>query len=372
VNLTKLRLFQYRNIKEQEIVPFEGTTLFVGKNGQGKTNIIEAMYILAFGRSFRTNTPRECIRHGDNECRIEGTVCQGSLTRDLEVRISRAEKKMYLHGKPVNLADFVGNLHILAFTCDHLNIVRKSPGERRAFLDRAMATIYPGHVNALGLYGRALKQRNKVMAAIRDRKGSGDEKLLESWDEALVQQGARILKNRVKYVDMMKRDLPHGLFASEELKMHYYSTVLEKENGLSDVEERFRKRLICARDQDRKMGATSVGPHRDDLKLYVNGKSLVDFGSAGQQRSSLLSMYFSQMEIHRRTHGFYPVFLVDDAEAELDEHRLNVFLKYLSQRTQTFLTSAKDFLLPAISGKICHMEVSNGIVRNMDSSCENI
>jgi DNA replication and repair protein RecF len=110
-----------------------------------------------------------------------------------------------------------------------------------------------------------------------------------------------------------------------------------------------------------------VGPHRDELKLFVNGKSLVDFGSAGQQRSGLLSLYFSQMEIHRKTHGFYPVFLVDDAEAELDTQRIDTFLKFLSQRTQTFLTSAKDFMLTAIPESTRHFSVKNGMV-SADSS----
>jgi DNA replication and repair protein RecF len=363
VYLKKLRLYQYRNIKELEILPSEGTTLFIGRNGQGKTNLLEAMYFLAFGRSFRTSIPRECIQHGEGVCRIEGTVVQGSLTRDLHVTISGTEKKLFLHGKPVALDVFVGNLHLLAFTYEHLNIVRKSPGDRRAFLDRAMATIYPGHVGSLAVYGRALKQRNKILSAARERKDLVDENLLDSWDETLVKQGTRILMNRVRYVDQMKENLPQGLFGSEELKMHYLSTVLEKDTELSGIEENFRKRLLQARNYDRKIGSTSVGPHRDDLKLYVNGKSLVDFGSAGQQRSSLLALYFSQMEIHRGVHGFYPIFLVDDAEAELDEHRLNMFLKYLSHRTQTFLTSAKDFLLPAVSGEICQIEVRNGTVK---------
>ena len=358
--LKKLRLFQYRNIKELEIVPSEGTTLFFGRNGQGKTNLLEAMYFLAFGRSFRTSIPRECIQHNERECCIEGTVVQGSLIRDLQVRISRTEKKLFLHGKPVTLDAFVGNLHLLAFTHDHLNIVRKSPKDRRAFLDRAMATIYPGHVGCLAAYGRVLKQRNKVLSAAREGKEYINGSLLDSWDETLVKHGTRILQNRVHYVDQMKQHLPQNVFGSEELKMHYISTVLGKDNSLSGVEDVFRERLRQGRDCDQRIGATSVGPHRDDLKLYVNGKSLVDFGSAGQQRSSLLALYFSQMEIHRETHGFYPVFLVDDAEAELDKQRLNSFLKYLSQRTQTFLTSAKDFMLPGIGQEACRMEVLHG------------
>jgi DNA replication and repair protein RecF len=358
VQITRLSLFQYRNIERLEICPSAGASLFVGRNGQGKTNLLESIYMLGFGKSFRTATAKDCIGHGCSECRIEGTVVHGSIQRDLQVLITPAEKKLMMLGKTVALDEFVGNLHLLAFTYHHLNVVRGGPADRRAFLDRAMAILYPGHVGHLAAYGRALKQRNRILSS----SGGADleERLLESWDEALINPGARILWNRIRYVDQMKKELPQGLFGSESLKMHYFSTVMPEGCDLPSFEERFRQRLLQVRAYDRKIGSTTVGPHRDDLKLFVNGKSLVDFGSAGQQRSSLLALYFSQMEIHNKVHGFYPVFLVDDAEAELDEVRLSKFFEYLSHRTQTFLTSAKDFLLSAAPPDTTRFEVQNG------------
>jgi DNA replication and repair protein RecF len=360
VKLTRLRLFHYRNISELEIFPSEGTNLFSGPNGQGKTNLLESIYLLGYGKSFRTSIPKECIQHGQSECRVEGTIEHGTLTRDLQISISHAEKKLFLLGKAVSLDEFVGNLHLLAFTHEHLNVVRGAPADRRAFLDRAMVTLYPGHVNCLATYGRALKQRNRILVSAQE-KGSGvDGNLLDSWDEAIVKPGARILANRLRYVEQMKQELPQGLFGSEAMKMHYFSSIPTADFEIKQIEENFRQRLIQARATDQRTGYTSVGPHRDDLKLYVNGKSLLDFGSAGQQRSSLLALYFSQMEIHRKTHGFYPVFLVDDAEAELDMQRIDTFLKYLSQRTQTFLTSAKEFLLSSVPENTHRFEVQNG------------
>jgi DNA replication and repair protein RecF len=362
VKLTKLRLFNYRNIDEAEITPSADTNLFSGLNGQGKTNLLESIYFLGYGKSFRTATPKECIRHGQTECRVEGTVEHGALSRDLRVIITQTEKKLFLLGKPVALDEFVGNLHLLAFAHEHLNVVRGAPADRRAFLDRAMVTLYPGHVSHLAVYGRSLKQRNSMLASMRDGRGSVDESLVDSWDEAIVRPGARILSNRVRYVELMKRELPQGLFSSDVMKMHYFSTINTEDIDISRIEELFRQRLLQNRSNDQRTGNTSVGPHRDDLKIYVNGKSLVDYGSAGQQRSGLLSLYFSQMEIHKKSHGFYPVFLVDDAEAELDTKRIDTFLKFLSQRTQTFLTSAKDFVLTAIPESTCRFDVQNGVV----------
>jgi DNA replication and repair protein RecF len=204
------------------------------------------------------------------------------------------------------------------------------------------------------------------LASARERRGRVDEHLLDSWDESLVRPGARILANRLRYVEQMKEELPQGLFGSEVLKMHYLSTAVQEYLSIPQLEEQFRQRLHHVRNDDQRTGYTSVGPHRDDLKLYVNGKSLVDFGSAGQQRSCLLALYFSQMEIHRKVHGFYPVFLVDDAEAELDEERLNTFMKYLMQKTQVFLTSAKDFIFSMLPDDACRFEMKNGTISRLD------
>ncbi len=360
VNLTRLRLFNYRNIEQVEIHPSGGTNLFSGRNGQGKTNLLESIYLLAYGKSFRTSTPKDCIQHGRPECCVEGTIEHGDLTRDVKISITREGKKFFLLGKPARFDEFVGNLHLLAFTHEHLRIVRGGPAERRAFLDRAMVTLYPGHLVHLAAYERSLKHRNRVLASARETRGPLNSNLLDSWDEALARPGARILLNRRSHVEQMKEQLPRGLFGAEVLKMHYLSTIRTEDSEVPRIEDQFRECLRDSRENDLRTGFTSVGPHRDDLKLYINGKSLVEFGSAGQQRSGLLSLYFSQMEIHHKTHGYYPVFLVDDAEAELDEHRLRTFLSYLSERTQLFLTSAKDFLLTSLPDSTRSYEVNDG------------
>ncbi len=362
MRLTRLRVYNYRNFREEETLLSPGTNLLLGRNGQGKTNLLEAIYILGYGKSFRTSTPRDCILHGESVCRVEGTVEHGSLERDLQVEISLAEKKLLLRGREVPIDEFVGNLHLLAFTNDHLAVVRGAPSHRRAFLDRAMATLYPTHLRNLASYGRALKQRNRVLASQRGGRAGLDEEYLQSWEETLVRDGARILWNRMTYVARIKEELPQGLFGDDSLKLRYLSNVSRDLGGSDELERRFREKLREVRSADLQMGFTTAGPHRDDLKLFVNGKSLAEFGSAGQQRSALLSLYFSQMEIHRKCHGFYPLFLVDDVEAELDEARLRTFLSYLSERTQTFLTTAKEGMIPAIGGDVRRFEIMSGTI----------
>jgi DNA replication and repair protein RecF len=222
-----------------------------------------------------------------------------------------------------------------------------------------MFTLYPGHIRHLAAYGRALKQRNRFLGIARERQFV-DEAQLDSWDQALVTEGAPVIWNRMRYVTQMKAEIPEALFGTELLRIHYLSTVAAGAATLSEIETLFRAALHRGRALDLRLGFTSVGPHRDDLKMFLNGRALGEFGSAGQQRSSLLSLYFAQMEIHRKTHGFYPVFLVDDVEAELDDLRLRAFIDYLSRRTQTFLTTAKEGLLPSFPGETQRFEIRSG------------
>lgn len=145
MQVLNLRLYQYRNFGLQEIDLCPGTSLFFGQNGQGKTNLLEAIYLLGYGKSFRTATPRDCIQHGKQECRLQGRIEHGATIRELGITIPlEQEKQLLLHRKPVGPAEFIGNLHALAFTQEHLKIVRSGPVERRSFLDRAMITVFPG------------------------------------------------------------------------------------------------------------------------------------------------------------------------------------------------------------------------------------
>jgi DNA replication and repair protein RecF len=364
VRLTHLRIFQFRNFLQQEILLFPGTNLFSGLNGQGKTNLLEAIYLLGYGRSFRTARPKECIQHGKTECAVEGAFEDGGATRSLRVQVSSGDKKLFVYGKPAPIDEFVGLFHVVAFTNAHLSVVRGSPGERRTFLDRAMLTLFPGHLRLLANYGRALKQRNRILSEAKEDPGQMDLALLESWDEALIREGARIVLNRLRYVRALKAAVQPGLFGAEELKMHYLSTIPDASPDAESTEQAFRRQLSSRRSADLRSGVTSVGPHRDDLKLYADGKSLADYGSAGQQRSCLLSLYFAQMEIHRKERGFYPVFLVDDVEAELDSRRLRTFLGYLAERTQTFLTTAKESFLPSLPAPVHRYEVTAGAIHS--------
>ncbi len=361
-----LRLNQFRNFDTLETEFCPGTNLFLGQNGQGKTNLLEAIYFLGYAKSFRTAAPRECIRHQNRECTVNATIEHGLINRDLGVRISLAEnKQLFLHRKLVGLGEFIGKFHALAFTQEHLKVVRGGPAERRAFLDRALVNVCPTHMQHLAGYGRALQQRNHLLSSALARGRKVDGTLLSSWDEKLIEEGSHVVLHRLTYVDDMKQETVNAFSDSEILELAYSSTIPLEDRDVGRIRDGLRTKLSAVRSMDERKGFTTTGPHRDDLTLLLNGKSLSNFGSAGQQRSCLLSLYFAQMEIHYKTCGFYPVFLMDDVEAELDERRLKAFLEYLSHRSQTFLTTAKEHALPPLGSDACRFRVEMGRISRL-------
>lgn len=361
MRLINLQLDQFRNFINEAVSFGGGINLLVGRNGQGKTNLLEAMYLLGYGKTYRTALAKECIRHGQSECRVTGTVLHSGGEKRLQVRISHADKELSVYGKIAGLEEFAGQLHVVAFTQGHISVIRGAPAERRAFLDRALVMLYPGHVRHIAGYVRALRQRNRLLTAEAEgRRQAVDEHQLESWDETVAREGARLLWNRIRYVKELKQELPQGLFGAEEVKLHYVATGRGDLASIEAIEKGLRESLLASRSADRQLGFTTVGPHRDELKIFIDGKPASHFGSAGQQRSAMLSLYFAQMEIHKKDHGYYPVFLVDDVEAELDTHRLRIFLSYLAERTQTFLTTAKEEMLPPLGSAVSRYQVEAG------------
>lgn len=361
MQVLKLRLSQFRNFSSLETAFCPGTNLFCGQNGQGKTNLLEAIYFFGYAKSFRTATPRECIQYQSADCTLTATIENESIHRDLGIHISPAEeKRLFLYQKPVGLAEFIGNLHALAFTQEHLKVIRGGPGERRSFLDRALVSVRPGHIQRLAAYGRALKQRNHLLASSIAEYRRIDPALLDSWDEKLVEEGSYVLCNRLAYVEKMKQETVTAFSGRETLEFNYAATGATAVSEIAQVKAEFRERLLAARNADVRKGFTTIGPHRDDLRMLLNGRSLSSFGSAGQQRSCLLLLYFAQMEIHQKMCGFYPVFLMDDVEAELDDRRLQAFLEYLSPRTQTFLTTAKEHALPPLGADARRFRIEEG------------
>jgi DNA replication and repair protein RecF len=340
--LDALEVNNFRNLSGK-IFWGSGLNIIHGNNGQGKTNWLEAIHTLSRTKSFRTQRLQESIRFGQESAFIEGQVSTGNdLHRDLRITLKENTKSISVNGKREQLARYLGLLQVFAFTADQLEVVRGMPEARRHFIDRGIASLRPVYVQTVSDYNRVIKQKNRILqdSAERELRLQETENLIAPWNQQVAALGAEIHKARVDYTERLKSALEPTLFEPAELQIRYSSS-LESKGDLSDYEALLRERLQLRLPAEVAAGRSLVGPHRDDLGIHLGGREMRVYGSSGQQRSALLLLDLAAISVYNSWHDDYPLFLVDDVDAELDEKRIRRLLEYLEGRTQTFITTSK-------------------------------
>lgn len=340
--LDALEVFNFRNLSGK-IFWGPGLNIIFGNNGQGKTNWLEAIHVLSRAKSFRTQRLQESIRFGENSAFIEGQVSSGlDIHRDLRVTLRDNTKAIWVNTKRETLARYLGLLQVFSFTADQLEVVRGMPEARRHFIDRGVASLRPAYVHTVSDYNKVIKQKNRILqdAVERDLRLDEIENLLAPWNEQLATLGGEIHRSRHAYTEQLNNALERTLFEPAELQIRYASS-LETKGNLDDYEELIRARLQLRMPAELAAGRALVGPHRDDLAVHLGGREIRTYGSSGQQRSALLLLDLAAISVYNSWHQDYPLFLVDDVDAELDEKRIRRLLEYLEGRTQTFITTSK-------------------------------
>ena len=320
-----------------------GLNIIHGNNGQGKSNWLEAIHTLSRTRSFRTQRLQESIRFGEETASIAGQVSTGNgLQRDLRITLKENTKLIWVNGKREQLARYLGLLQVFAFTADQLEVVRGMPEARRHFIDRGIASLRPAYVQTVSDYNKVIKQKNRILqdSSERELRLEETENLIAPWNEQLGRLGAEIHEARVDYTERLKSAFERTLFEPAELQIRYASS-LESKGDLNDYEALLRERLKRRLLTEVAAGRALIGPHRDDLAIHLGGREMRVYGSSGQQRSALLLLDLAAISVYNSWHGDYPLFLVDDVDAELDEKRIRRLLEYLEGRTQTFITTSK-------------------------------
>jgi DNA replication and repair protein RecF len=320
-----------------------GLNIIHGNNGQGKTNWLEAIHTLSRTKSFRTQRLQEAIRFGESNASIGGQVSTGNgLQRKLRVELRENSKSIWVNDKREQLARYLGLLQVFAFTADQLDVVRGMPEARRHFIDRGVASLRPAYVQTVSDYNRVLKQKNRILQDSSERELRQEEiqNLIAPWNEQLARLGTEIHNARSDYTEWLNSALERTLFEPAELQIRYSSS-LETKGDLSEYETLLRERLQVRMKTELAAGRSLVGPHRDDLAIALGGREMRTYGSSGQQRSALLLLDLAAISVYNLERDDYPVFLVDDVDAELDEKRIRRLLEYLEGRTQTFITTSK-------------------------------
>ncbi len=340
MRIENIRLVNFRNYLDLDLDLHNNINVFIGKNAQGKTNLLEAIYICGLGKSFRTNNDRELINFDKNTSYISSKIKTNDYERLIEIKLSKNQKKTMRINKNLleNNKELNSGLNVVVFSPDDLNLVKEGPSNRRDFLDREISQIKPLYSYNLSRYKKVLYQRNNILKSNmgpREKEG-----LLEVFDMQLVQTGSYIIRERFNYIAKM-RDIARLIHRNvtndlEDLNLEYESTIGNYED-LDELRENYLLGLRSSLQRDLDTRSTSVGPHRDDLKIYVNNRDLRIYGSQGQQRTAVLSIKLSEVELIKGERGAYPVLLLDDVFSELDRERRKYLIESLKS-IQTIIT----------------------------------
>ena len=387
--ITHLSLTNFRNYGRLELAIPQGTTLFHGDNAQGKTNLLEAIYYLATSRSPYSDHDSQLINWEVE--RVDEPVVVGRITaqlasqtgsHQLEMRLiqektrnGRSGQKSFrrealVDRRKVRLMDLLGNLYVVLFLPEDVQLITGPPSSRRRYMDITLCQIDPIYCRTLSHYNKTLEQRNALLRQLAE--GSGSRDVLPIFTEKLVTQGGQIFARRAEFLANLARQAQHIHYEAltdgqETVRLNYLPRLAARENGrqqnktdlgtagewlqahqddMNMITARFAQSLANAKPTDLQRGTTSVGPHRDDWELTINGRHLGSYGSRGQQRSAVLALKLAEINWMEKRTGEKPILLLDEVVAEFDKKRRALLLSYIQQSTQALLTATDMGMFP--------------------------
>ena len=357
MKIKQLKLKNYRNYDLLELDFDSSTNILYGDNAQGKTNILESIYMCGTTKSHRGTKDRDMIRFGQEEAHIEAVIDKKGVPFEIDIHLkNNSPKGVAINKMPIRRAiELFGIVNIVFFSPEDLNIIKNGPSERRKFIDLELSQLDKVYLSDLSNYNRIVNQRNKLLKDVYDRKDLIET--LDIWDLQLVNYGKKIIDRRNQFIvelnEIVAKVHEQLTGGKEHLQIYY-------EPSASSVD--FEINLKKNREKDIKMKSTSVGPHRDDICFMADGLDIRKFGSQGQQRTAALSLKLSEIEIVKKVINDTPILLLDDVLSELDKHRQNYLLDSISDiQTLITCTGLDDFVNNRFHiNKIMH--VDNGKV----------
>ena len=360
----RIRAVDFRNIEEADVCFSDGVNILVGRNAQGKTNLLEAVFYASVGRSFRASHSAEMIRFGSPAADISLDYRDSKRQSNIHVRIFKDKQKLVEKNrvKMDRLSDIVGSFRAVLFCPEHLSLIKDGPSERRSYLDMAISRIYPTYMRSLQRYGYILKQRNALIkSAYSDR--SVFNATIELWSEQLAAEAAVISDMRQRYIERASVSVAEcftDMTGEREVPTLFYDgssgQVGEEYKDREAVRKKYFSLLTENYEREIAVGSTLWGIHKDDIDIRLNGRSARIYGSQGQQRSLALALKLAEGEICRQEFGDEPVLLFDDVLSELDSERRDYLTKKLVGK-QVIITTCEDESIVGLgSAKVIRVE----------------
>jgi DNA replication and repair protein RecF len=342
--IEQLALTNYRNYTSLDLSFSPQINVLIGENAQGKTNVMEAIYVLSMAKSHRTSNDRDLIRWDEEYGKIEGSVQRKYGRLPLELVISKKGKRARVnHLEQNRLSLYIGQLNVVMFAPEDLNLVKGSPSVRRRFLDMEIGQISPVYLHDLLTFQKILRQRNAIL---RDNRGKSNfnDVMFDVYTEQYIQVAVQIIRKRFYFMELLQKwaePIHKGISRGMESLKVTYGTLKGIESGQTqeEMESVLEQRLLEMRQRELDRGITLIGPHRDDLHFFVNGYDIQTFGSQGQQRTTALSLKLAEIELVKQEVGESPVLLLDDVLSELDDYRQSHLLNTIQGEVQTFVTT---------------------------------
>ena len=337
--LKEIKLQNFRNYKEEAVKFHKKVNIIAGKNAQGKTNLLESLYIMCIGKSFRTNKDAEMIRFGEDLCKVKSVSIKDGSELKVEINISREGKQIKIDGvKASRNMDILENVYMVIFSPEDLKIVKDEPEKRRKFMDRELCLIRPIYFKNLARYKKILLQRNSLL-----RKNNINVDHLLVWNEELAEYGSKIILERRRFIEKVNaisKEISKNITNGKEALEISYEANVEWKETLEKQKEYFLNKLNRNLKNDIFRRNTTVGPHKDDIKICLDGIDIRHFGSQGQQRTAALSLKLAEIKLIKEETGEDPILLLDDVLSELDAERQRFLINSLGEM-QLFITTTE-------------------------------
>lgn len=338
----KIEVTNFRNYQSEKVKLCDKINIFIGNNAQGKTNILESIYILALTKSHRMGLENNIIKNQANFCRIQGMLRDENFLKELKIELTEDKKRVFINKNEIKkIASYISNMNVIMFSPSDLDIIKGSPQIRRNLLNIQISQLYPFYVNYLNEYNKLLKNRNEYLKQLSVN-GFSDTRYLDIINEKLVDRGVQIYLYRKKYLDYINTKIENIFFeiaGVRNLNIVYENNLDLVEFNSENIREKYLSKLKNNIKREIAQGMTLYGPHRDDFSFYINNENMKYYASQGQQRLAIIAFKLVEVSFFRLEKGTSPILLLDDIFSELDITKRNKLIEFIPKDVQTIITT---------------------------------